>query len=136
MMHLTLDQLPQLSQKIIDLLPAGGVVILQGDLSSGKTTFTQSFAAFLGLKDTVTSPTFSLQQRYGDQLFHYDVYNYGYDKFMALGMMEDLEKPGYHLIEWGDEDLINFLKKAGFETVTVKITQDNETTRCYEVNHE
>ncbi|HEX5709910.1 MAG TPA: tRNA (adenosine(37)-N6)-threonylcarbamoyltransferase complex ATPase subunit type 1 TsaE [Sulfuricurvum sp.] len=134
-MHLTLDQLPQLSQKIIDLLPSGGVVILQGDLSSGKTTFTQSFAKDLGLNEVVTSPTFSLQQNYGDRLFHYDVYNYGFDKFMALGMMEELERPGYHLIEWGDDSLINFLKKAGFETVVVKITQENDTMRCYEVNH-
>lgn len=134
-MHLTLDQLPQLSQKIIDLLPSGGVVILQGDLSSGKTTFTQSFAKHLGLNEVVTSPTFSLQQNYGDRLFHYDVYNYGFDKFISLGMMEELERPGYHLIEWGDDVLINFLKKAGFETVVVKITQENDTTRCYEVNH-
>ena len=135
MIRLTLEQLPQLSQKIMDALPAGGIVILQGDLSSGKTTFTQSFARYLGLNDVVTSPTFSLQQNYGDRLFHYDVYNYGFDKFMALGMMEELERPGYHLIEWGDDELINFLKKAGFETVVVKITQENDTTRCYEVNH-
>lgn len=134
-MHLTLEQLPQLSQKIIDLLPSGGVVILQGDLSSGKTTFTQSFAKHLGLNEVVTSPTFSLQQNYGDRLFHYDIYSYGFEKFMALGMMEELERPGYHLIEWGDEELIGFLKKAGFETVVVKITQENDITRCYEVNH-
>jgi tRNA threonylcarbamoyladenosine biosynthesis protein TsaE len=135
-MNLTLEQLPQLSQKILDILPAGGIVILQGNLSSGKTTFTQSFARFLGLSDTVTSPTFSLQQRYGDSLFHYDIYNCGFDKFRTLGMMEELEKPGYHLIEWGDEELIGFVKRAGFETVTVKITQKNEIMRCYEVNHE
>lgn len=134
-MQLTLDGLPQLSQKIVEALPTGGIVILQGDLSSGKTTFTQSFATYLGLSETVTSPTFSLQQNYGDRLFHYDVYNYGFDKFMALGMMEELEKPGYHLIEWGDEELINFLKKAGFETVVVKITQCGNDMRCYEVNH-
>lgn len=134
-MQLTLDQLPQLSQKIINELPSGGIVILQGDLSSGKTTFTQSFAAYLGLNDVVTSPTFSLQQRYGETLFHYDLYNYGFEKFMALGMMEELEKPGYHLIEWGDKELIIFLKKAGFETIVVKITQCGSDMRCYEVNH-
>lgn len=134
-MQLTLDQLPQLSQKIVEDLPTGGIVILQGDLSSGKTTFTQSFANYLGLSETVTSPTFSLQQRYGDRLFHYDVYNYGFDKFMSLGMMEELERPGYHLIEWGDEELINFFKKAGFEIIVVKITQCGNDMRCYEVTH-
>ncbi len=134
-MQLTLDELPQLSRKIVEGLPTGGIVILQGDLSSGKTTFVQSFATYLGLHETVTSPTFSLQQRYGEKLFHYDVYSYGFEKFMALGMMEELERPGYHLVEWGDEELINFVKKAGFDTIVVKITQCGNDMRCYEVNH-
>ena len=135
MMQLSLDQLPQLCQHIIDQLPNGGVVLLQGDLASGKTTFTQAFSRFLGLEDAVTSPTFSLQQHYGNKLFHYDLYNYGFEKFVSMGMLEELEKPGYHLIEWGDERLIEFLKKAGFAYVVVKITKLDNETRCYEVEN-
>jgi tRNA threonylcarbamoyladenosine biosynthesis protein TsaE len=135
MMQLSLDQLSQLCQHIIDQLPNGGVVLLQGDLASGKTTFTQAFSHFLGLEEAVTSPTFSLQQHYGDKLFHYDLYNYGFEKFVSMGMLEELEKPGYHLIEWGDEALIGFLKKAGFAYVVVKITKFDNETRCYEVEN-
>ncbi|MDQ1298202.1 MAG: tRNA threonylcarbamoyladenosine biosynthesis protein TsaE [Campylobacterota bacterium] len=133
MMQLSLNQLPQLCEQIIAKVPNGGVVILQGDLASGKTTFTQAFARFLGIEETVTSPTFSLQQRYGDKLFHYDLYNYGFEKFLSMGMLEELEKEGYHLIEWGDETLIDWLKKAGFAYVIVEITKGDNETRYYEV---
>lgn len=133
MMKLALHELPQLCHHIVDKLPKGGIVILQGDLASGKTTFTQAFSAYLKLDDVVTSPTFSLQQVYGDRLYHYDLYNYGFEKFLSLGMMEELERQGYHLIEWGDETLIGWLKRAGFDTVIVKITKCDEKSRCYEV---
>jgi tRNA threonylcarbamoyladenosine biosynthesis protein TsaE len=135
MMTLTLEELPQLCQQIKSALPRGGVVILQGDLASGKTTFTQAFATFLGLEDAVTSPTFSLQQVYGDHLYHYDLYNYGFEKFLSLGMMEELEHPGYHLIEWGDDSLIRWLKKAGFDYIIVKISKNNNGMREYEVEN-
>lgn len=133
MMTLSLQELPQLCQAITAELPQGGVVILQGDLSSGKTTLTQAFARFLGVNDEVTSPTFSLQQVYGGKLYHYDLYNYGFEKFLSLGMMEELEREGYHLVEWGDEELIGWLKRGGFDTVVVKITKCDEKSRSYEV---
>lgn len=133
MMKLSQDELAQLSERIAQELPQGGVVILQGDLASGKTTFTQSFARYLGLDDAVTSPTFSLQQVYGSRLFHYDLYNYGFEKFLSLGMMEELEREGYHLIEWGDESLIGWLKRAGMDCIILKITKCDEQSRCYEV---
>ncbi|MDP3587431.1 MAG: tRNA (adenosine(37)-N6)-threonylcarbamoyltransferase complex ATPase subunit type 1 TsaE [Sulfuricurvum sp.] len=135
MMQLTLQELPKLCEIIVQNLPYGGIVILQGDLASGKTTFTQSFAAFLGLEDAVTSPTFSLQQNYNDRLYHYDLYNYGFDKFVSLGMMEELEREGYHLIEWGDEKLVDVLKRAGMECMVIKITKCNNNMRCYEVHN-
>jgi tRNA threonylcarbamoyladenosine biosynthesis protein TsaE len=122
-----------LCERLIAELPNGGVVILQGDLASGKTTFTQAFADYLGVDDAVTSPTFSLQQCYGEKLYHYDLYNYGFEKFLSLGMMEELEHEGYHLIEWGDETLIGWLKRAGMDSVILKITKCDEQSRCYEV---
>jgi tRNA threonylcarbamoyladenosine biosynthesis protein TsaE len=136
MMQLSLEQLPQLCEHIRDQLPDGGVVVLQGDLASGKTTFTQAFSRFLGIEEDVTSPTFSLQQQYGDMLFHYDLYNYGFEKFLSMGMLEELEREGYHLIEWGDDTLIQWLKKAGFSYVIVKITKTDNETRCYEVQND
>lgn len=135
MMQLTREELPKLCESVIQTLPHGGIVILQGDLASGKTTFAQSFASFLGVEDAVTSPTFSLQQKYGERLYHYDLYNYGFDKFLSLGMMEELEHEGYHLIEWGDEKLTQWLKRAGMECMVIEITKCDNDMRCYEVHN-
>ncbi|WP_366141126.1 tRNA (adenosine(37)-N6)-threonylcarbamoyltransferase complex ATPase subunit type 1 TsaE [Sulfuricurvum sp.] len=132
-MKLTLSELPQVCERIATELPHGGVVVLQGDLASGKTTLTQAFARYLGMDDTVTSPTFSLQQRYGEKLYHYDLYNYGFDKFLSLGMMEELEREGYHLVEWGDDTLIDLLKRCGIDCLILKITKCDEQSRYYEV---
>lgn len=109
-----------------------GVVILQGDLAAGKTTLVQAVAKSFGIKEAVTSPTFSLQQCYGNSLFHYDIYNHGLEQFMSLGLFEELEKEGLHLIEWGDDQLIDLLAQAGFELLKVAIKKEADQ-RCYEI---
>ncbi len=133
MTELALDALPTLCDQIMRHLPHGGVVILQGDLASGKTTLVKAFAKMLHLDDAVTSPTFSLQHCYGERLFHYDIYNHGLEHFIALGMLEELERPGYHLVEWGDDHLAEILKHAGMEVLVIRIEKCSDTTRCYEV---
>ena len=131
---LGLDALDTLAKEIDESLPDGGVVILEGDLASGKTTLTQAFAGYLGEEGVVTSPTFSLQQRYGERLFHYDLYNKGLDNFLSLGLLEELEKEGYHLIEWADESLREFLISAGIPVLHIKIEKE-ENQRVYTCIH-
>ena len=131
----SLNSLSAVSNAIIEALPNGGVVILQGDLAAGKTTLTQNFAKALDLDEAVTSPTFSLQQCYGNRLFHYDIYNHGLDHFLSLGILEELEKEGYHLIEWGDDALAALLKSAAIETLIIQISKSDETNRVYRINN-
>lgn len=133
-MRLNENELTTVCDLIKTRLPEGGVVILQGDLASGKTTLVKSFAKSFGVSEAVTSPTFSLQQCYGDNLFHYDIYNHGLDHFISLGMLEELEREGYHLIEWGDEALMNILKSAAMPAIRVKIEKCERDKRCYEVS--
>jgi len=130
MFKLGIDELDTVVQAIEEALPQGGVVILEGDLASGKTTLTQAFARHMGEEELVTSPTFSLQQCYGEKLFHYDLYNKGLDNFLSLGLLEELEKEGYHLIEWGDETLFSFLHSAGIAAIHIQIDKE-ENTRTY-----
>ncbi|ADN09131.1 tRNA (adenosine(37)-N6)-threonylcarbamoyltransferase complex ATPase subunit type 1 TsaE [Sulfurimonas autotrophica] len=110
-----------------------GVVILKGDLAAGKTTLVKKIAKELGYKEDVTSPTFSLQQYYGDKLFHYDIYNHGLEHFISLGMLEELEKPGLHFIEWGSDDLVDILLSAGIQTMTIKIEKISNDAREYKI---
>ena len=100
-----------------------GVVLLKGDLAAGKTTLVKAFAKALGEKEDVTSPTFSLQQIYGEKMFHYDLYNKGLEHFLSLGMLEEFEKEGLHFVEWGDKHLENLLIDAGIDVATIDINK-------------
>ena len=99
------------------------VILLQGDLASGKTTFVKNFIKFRGLDDDVTSPTFSLQSIYGDDIYHYDVYNKTLQEFISLGFLEEFEKKGLHFVEWGGDDLKEILLEYGFEVLVLKINK-------------
>ena len=106
------------------------IIILSGTLGSGKTTFVQQFTKSLGIEEGVNSPTFSIQNIYDNKVFHYDLYNKGVNEFLALGMLEELEKDGYHFIEWGEE-LEDVLKNFGIDFLRVNIVL-SENTRDYE----
>ncbi len=82
----------------------GDVVVLVGDLGAGKTAFVQGFAAALGVTAAVTSPTFTLANRYQGRLVvnHLDVYRFdGPDEVADLALPELLDD-GVTLVEWGD----------------------------------
>jgi tRNA threonylcarbamoyladenosine biosynthesis protein TsaE len=93
------------------LARAGDLVILAGEMGSGKTWFTKGFAAALGITDHVTSPTFTLVHSYSGgrlPLHHVDVYRLDRMSEVAdLSLAELLEesgtgKGGVVLVEWGD----------------------------------
>ena len=112
-------------KKVVEYINNTGkkIIILSGTLGSGKTTLVKEFVKSLGLSDEVTSPTFAIQNVYDNRVYHYDLYNKGADEFLALGMLEELEKEGFHFIEWG-EDLEEILKTYGFEYLKITITVD------------
>ena len=112
---------------------ADGVVILRGDLAAGKTTLVKKITQKLACNDEVTSPTFSLQQCYGDKIFHYDIYNHGLEYFISLGMLEELEKEGLHFIEWGNDELVEILHSAGMNIMTIDITKISQKAREYTI---
>jgi tRNA threonylcarbamoyladenosine biosynthesis protein TsaE len=114
-------------EKVIQCVKKSGkkIIILSGTLGSGKTTFVKEFVKSLGINDEVNSPTFSIQNVYGN-IYHYDLYNKDINEFLSLGLIEELEKDGYHFIEWGEE-LEKYLKTFGFEYLVIKIQlQDNK----------
>ena len=123
-LRIEVNSLEELS-KVAECIKKSGknIVILSGTLGSGKTTLVKEFVKSLGLKDEVTSPTFAIQNVYDDTVFHYDLYNKGVDEFLALGMLEELERNGFHFIEWG-EDLEDILKTYGFEYLKITITAE------------
>ncbi len=80
----------------------GMIICLNGELGSGKTVFVKGFAKALGIKETITSPTFSLVKEYRDgemPLFHMDVYRIE-DADENFGLDDYLNQDGVCIIEW------------------------------------
>ena len=132
--ELELNQIAILVNELKDLLDNQNcVVILRGDLASGKTTLVKNYVEAVGLEDLVTSPTFSLQAIYSDKIFHYDVYNKTLVEFISLGMLEEFEKEGIHFVEWGDEKLEEILNDYGYKVILIEIKK-KDNKRQYTIN--
>lgn len=116
------DELNMVVAYLNETIAQDAIVFLTGNLAAGKTTLTKAIAKAKGIEGEVTSPTFSLQQCYDENLFHYDLYRIENEEFMELGLFEEFDKEGWHMIEWGDDGLKAFLLTAGYELFTVTIT--------------
>jgi tRNA threonylcarbamoyl adenosine modification protein YjeE len=99
------EAMRNLGQKIASVLRAGDVVVLDGPLGAGKTTFTQGLAQGLNVSGVVTSPTFVVARAHkpladGPALVHVDAY-----RLTGAGDIDDLdfEQHGPHVLvmEWG-----------------------------------
>jgi tRNA threonylcarbamoyladenosine biosynthesis protein TsaE len=89
---------------IASMLRAGDVVVLTGDLGTGKTVVAQGIAAALGVDEPVVSPTFTLLREYAGRLpvRHLDVYRLDHvQEAIDLGL-EELLDDGVVLVEWGE----------------------------------
>ena len=97
---------------LADKLRPGQVVALTGDLGTGKTTLTKYIAEGLGVKEIITSPTFTIVQEYKSgrlPLYHFDVYRvYDVDELFEIGYEEYFYGEGVCIVEWADliEDII------------------------------
>lgn len=72
-----LKETKKFAKNFAKILKGGEVVLLGGDLGAGKTTFTKSVLKCLGVKDEVTSPTFTIMREYNGKkfkIYHFDMY--------------------------------------------------------------
>ena len=88
-------------------LKAPILVLLSGDLGSGKTTLTKGIVAGLGAagEDEVTSPTFTLVHEYGKgkRVYHVDLYRIeSFHDFETLGLEDLFSQPGVVILEWSE----------------------------------
>ena len=88
-------------------LTAPVLVLLTGDLGSGKTTLTKGIVAGLGAasENEVTSPTFTLVHVYGNasKVYHADLYRIeSFHDFETLGLEDVFAKPAIVIVEWSE----------------------------------
>jgi tRNA threonylcarbamoyladenosine biosynthesis protein TsaE len=114
---------------IASLVGPGDVLLLGGDLGAGKTTFTQGFGAGLGVKEPVTSPTFTLVRPYESapgrpSLLHVDVYRLDQlAEVLDLGLAEQVEDDAVAVVEWG----IDAAPAFGPDRLEIEITLGSES---------
>ena len=129
----SLNQLDQVVAYLNTTLLNNAIVFLRGDLAAGKTTLTQAVAKDRGIDAEVTSPTFSLQQCYANDLHHYDLYRLDHEEFMQLGLFEEFEKDGWHMVEWGSDELKAFLEGVGYNVAIIEIEPSDDNRRNYRI---
>ena len=94
-----------LGKKLAKYMKKGDIIVLSGELGSGKTKFVEGFLSFHNLQHEISSPTFTIVNEYINEntsIFHFDVYRLSdSSEFYAIGGEEYFEK-GICLIEWGE----------------------------------
>jgi tRNA threonylcarbamoyladenosine biosynthesis protein TsaE len=99
------DETLELAGTVGELLRAGDVVSLVGDLGAGKTVFARGVARALGVTEPVVSPSFTIVREYEGRmpLVHVDVYRIDtVQELYDLGFEELVRDDGVTLVEWGD----------------------------------
>ena len=100
------EQTELLGKKLAAFLRPGDVIAYYGDLGAGKTAFTRGLAAGLGVREAVTSPTYTIVNEYLSgrmPLFHFDMYRLSSsDELFDIGWEDYLARGGVCAVEWSE----------------------------------
>lgn len=106
------------------------IIVLTGDLGSGKTKFTEGILSYFGLENEISSPTFTIVNEYQKEditIYHFDVYRLeDSSEFYEMGGEEYFEN-GICLIEWGE--LIEDALPKDYIHITFSKDDKNENIR-------
>ncbi|MFI3140236.1 tRNA (adenosine(37)-N6)-threonylcarbamoyltransferase complex ATPase subunit type 1 TsaE [Streptococcus suis] len=120
------QELQAIGRKLGELLRAGDVLVLSGQLGAGKTTLTKGIALGLNIEQMIKSPTYTIVREYEGRLplYHLDVYRIGDDPD-SIDLDDFLYGDGVTVIEWGellDADLLD-------DVLTVRIAIEKDGRR-------
>lgn len=129
----TSDDTQRAGRSFASLLRPGDIVLLAGQLGAGKTTFTQGVASGLGVRERVTSPTFTIVRQHEcvndlgiTTLHHADVYRVeSIGEVMDLDLGELVEESAVAIVEWGNIATSVF----GREVLTLDVVVDDKDGR-------
>lgn len=120
----------ELGKKIAANLKKSDVIVLTGDLGSGKTKLTEGILTYFGLEKEISSPTFTIVNEYYTQnlnIYHFDVYRLEEEEeFLAIGGEEYFDK-GACIIEWGE--MIENMLPQNYTKIIFTRDLENENLR-------
>ena len=119
-----------IGKKFAEKLKKGDVIVLTGELGSGKTKFTEGVLEHFGLENEISSPTFNIVNEYISKninIYHFDVYRLeDEDEFYAIGGEEYFDK-GICLIEW--VEMIESVLPKKYIHITFNRNYENDDSR-------
>lgn len=122
------EETEALGAALARVLEPGQIIAFRGDLGAGKTAFTRGIARGLGIKDPVTSPTYTIVNEYLEgrmPLFHFDMYRlHSADDLFDIGWDDYLMRGGVCVVEWS-EHVTDAMENAIFITIE-KLSQEEE----------
>lgn len=130
-----IDETKELANDFALNLKGGEVVLLNGDLGAGKTTFTQFVFKALGVKEVVNSPTFAILKTYQGKfkLHHFDTYRITYEEAIEAGFDEIFDEgDSVIFVEWSE----NIAPLLPDKTIEINIKYINENEREFEIINE
>ena len=121
------QEMLELGRRYASGLVFPAVIELVGDVGAGKTTFVRGLAEGLGVKEPVTSPSFTISKTYalpeGGRLVHYDFYRLPEPGLMADDLAENLaDEKNVVVIEWGES--VNDLLPKKHSRVEIKYSEE------------
>ncbi len=116
----------ELAKKLAEKIKKGTLILLSGELGAGKTRFVKGIALGLGVKETVTSPTFTIVNQYKGKipLFHVDLYRL--DGFPEEDIsLEEMLEEGVVAVEWWEKDKELFLSYTPRLQVEIRVIDES-----------
>lgn len=122
------EETEKIAMKLANFLRPGDTLTLEGELGSGKTTFTKGLAKGLGITRNVNSPTFTIVKQYKGRipLYHMDVYRLE-DSDEDIGFSEYFHGDGVSVVEWA-KFIEDYLPEERLE-INIEYTDDDQTRK-------
>lgn len=119
-----LSELPAVARQLLQSFDGEKVIAFEGAMGAGKTTLIKALCEALGVKDTVSSPTFSIVNEYrtakGEKVYHFDFYRIkSVDEAYDMGYEEYFYSKAYCFIEWPEK--IAELMPLNYEKVKIEV---------------
>lgn len=124
----SLEEIQQVAKTVLDHNPKK-VILFNGQMGAGKTTFIKALARHIGVQDATSSPTFSLVNEYsannGHLVYHFDFYRIKNEsEAYDMGVDEYLYSGEWCLIEWPEK--ISGLIPHEHSSITIKQLADGK----------
>lgn len=123
------------AKKLASKLQVGDIIVLSGELGSGKTKFTEGILSYFNLENEISSPTFTIVNEYITPtipIYHFDVYRLeDCEEFSAIGGEEYFEK-GICIIEWGE--IIQDSLPTEYIQINFSKDEQNENKRILKIH--